>query len=504
MNLLIYIWIIFATIICQIIILFVGYTFLNILPNNKKILPLQKIAISYGLGVGIITFSMFIFIVIGFHSRISYIPILIITSIVFIYFKLHKHLIHDLKAIFGNLKKRKIRYDYLEIFCLALLIFEIIVLISISFIRPIYKWDEMVIWNSKAKYIFYDGNFSYLNYIENVYHLAYPLLVSLNIVFHYSFYGQPYYFVQISFVFFYIFLILFLYYSLRHIKLNIKYSLLICTMIATIIDMVAVSYLTMADVILTYYYTLSTIFLTKFVLTRKSYFLIYSSIFAGFMALTKNEGIGLLIMNFFIFLIYSLLFLFKKETKIRGSLRQIGQFALPALIIYLPWQIFCIYNQLEGEYLTNLTELLNIQNTITDSLIILIGILIITVYCPFWLIFIIVIGFNFKLIIKKKLLFLLVICVFHLLIKVVVYIVSPYGLVHQLFHSINREFIHLAPFAGFALGLVFSQICYENVPNFDKNYELVNKKLILFIGFFIAIYVILSFILYRLFLSSFI
>ena len=110
-----------------------------------------------------------------------------------------------------------------------------------------------------------------------------------------------------------------------------------CTIIATISEFFFLSTQIMGDLIMTFYYTLSTIFLSYYFISRKNYYLLYASIFAGFMALSKNEGLGLFIVNGLVFLIFNVFYLIKKQKKFKDFIHELLILVVPGIIIYLPW-----------------------------------------------------------------------------------------------------------------------------------------------------------------------
>ena len=77
-------WLILGTILGIIIIILIGYTILHFLPKNNDFPSLQRLAISYGLGTGFLAVSMFICILIGLHSKVSFVPLLIIILFLFL------------------------------------------------------------------------------------------------------------------------------------------------------------------------------------------------------------------------------------------------------------------------------------------------------------------------------------------------------------------------------------------------------------------------------------
>lgn len=122
------------------------------LPLNKDFPALQKFAISFGVGMGFNCLIMFLSVLIGLYSRLSFIPLLIITIFLFIYFKIWKNLKDDIMKIFNLIKHLKL--NIIEIGCVLLLIIELIYLLLSWYIYPIYTWDAVTIWDTKAKYFF--------------------------------------------------------------------------------------------------------------------------------------------------------------------------------------------------------------------------------------------------------------------------------------------------------------------------------------------------------------
>ena len=490
-NIILSIWIFLGTIIGQIIILFIGYSFMKLLPKHEEFPVLQRLAISYGLGVGILTSSMFIFILLGLHSRFSFIPIILISLFLFLYLKMYKHLKNDMKSLY-RLIKRRFKFNKVELFCLFLLLIELIYMILIFLVYPPIQWDSVVFWDAKARYIFFDGNFNFYNYYSEYYyyivHLDYPLLVPLNCTFFYSIYFQPHHYVQLTFLLFFLSLIITIFYSLRQMNLNRSYALLISTIVALIWEIFLYSSQISGEIVLTFYYTVSTIFLSFYFYTRKRHYLIYSSIFMGFMALTKQEGVGLLIVNCGIFVFYNVLGLIKKETEFKQSIILIGIFTSIGLIIYLPWQVFSVINDLGTEYLLNIIQLLNFQEIASDILILLGATLLQILWSPFWIVFLILIVLNTKFLLKHKMFFLMTLCAFHLLVKYGIYLISPYDLAWQLATSLNREYMHLAPFAAFVLGIIIAKN-QSLLLDIRKDEDLFQKKVVFYFTIIILAYI---------------
>ncbi len=495
MALLTLFWLIFGTLIGQTIILMIGYTILNFLPHNKEFPVLQRLAISYGLGTGFLSLSMFIFILIGLNSRVSFIPIIVITMIFFIYFKIYRILYDNVKQLISLI--RNLKLNYIEFFFIILFFIELFLICSYWLIYPIHIGDAVSVWDAEAKYFFYDGNFNYFNIFDriNAPNPDYPLLVPLNLLFFYSIYFQSHYFAKVIFVSFFLFLIIFMYYSLRCFKLNRTYSIAISTLLAMIPDLFLHATIAYADLAMTFFYTISTIFLFLYMTNKKNYYLLYSSIFMGLMAWTKNEGLALLIINSFILILFNIYMLFKKEIVLKKSIINLIGYFVIGFLIYLPWLLFSFFNELgRNEYLPNILDILNFDRTIRDLSVIFKFLIIpqnfyLASFLPFWIIFSFFLILNIKYIFKENTFFLLLLCISHFLLIIFIYIITGYDLIYQLSFSLNRQLLHLTPISAFLIGILLS-----NNETYSKSFNErpnLKFKMIVYILFTLLIFFII-------------
>jgi len=406
---------------------------------------------------------MFIAILFGLHSIFSYIPLIIIILPIFIYLKIWKVLLEDMKEFFSSIKS--IRFNKIEIFCIFLLIIEFIYLFLYWLIYPIYLWDAMVIWDARAKFIYYDGNFDYLNSFERIYefHHSYPLLVPLNLVFFYSIMFQYHYFAKILFASYFIFLITFIFHTLRSFNLSRTYSMLISTMVALLGNLFFHATIAYADLTITFFYTISTILLFCYIYYEKQHFLLYSSIFMGFTAWSKIEGIALFGINVIILIIYQVYKYFRKEIAVSTSLKRLSIYLLITITIYLPWQIFLIVNNIPSEFITELAILFDFETSFSDLSVILDYILTVQFFdflswgSIYWLVFYIILILNFRTLLNEKIIFLFLFLVGHFILYIIIYIITPLELEWHLAQSIDRELLHLAPLSGFLIGAIISE-----------------------------------------------
>ena len=481
-----FIWLIFCSFIGVFLLIIIGYTILSIFPKNNYFNPLQRLALSYGLGTGFLSLTMFIFILLGVHARLSFIPIIVITIIFFIKLKIFKNLKTDLKTIVLSIKNSK--FNLIEYSCIIILATEIVIIFCYWFIYPIYRWDAIAIWDAKAKYLFFDGNLDFLSW--HIPNEDYPLLVPLNLTFFYSIFFQYHYFSKILFTFFFIFLILFIFSSLRFFKLNRTYSLLIVILIGSFPSVFEHATIAYADLTLTFFYTISIILLFYYFKTKETTFLFYSAFFMGFMAWTKNEGIGLLAVNLGIFIIYNTFILLKKNIRFKKYIINLLIILIIPFSIYLPWFLTGIIYELPSDtYTSHLIDLFSIEKSIQDLDIIFKFITTtLNISLIFWILFLLMLIINYDSILKEEVFFLILLIIFHFLLYIGIYIITPFNLEWHLQTSFEREILHLIPICGFLNGMVLSnkkiiQIDFKR----SQNYKIIGILIIVSISIFIVI-----------------
>ncbi|TXT57290.1 MAG: conserved membrane protein of unknown function [Promethearchaeota archaeon] len=407
---------------------------------------------------------MFIFILLGIPSRLSFLFFIIPTLLVFILLRIYREFIKELRKITQSLFSLDL--NYIEIICFIFLTIEIIFLFSFWFIEPVHYWDTLCFWDGKAKYIFFEGDFSFIDW--EIPNLDYPLLVSLNLTYIYSILGQYHYFSKICFIFFFLFLILFLYSSLKSLGLSRTYTFLFITLISLVPKIFDLSRTAYGDMPLTFFYTISTILLYCFFKTKKSVYVLLSYILMGFMAWTKNEGLALLVINTFVFLLYNIILGAKKEIPLKSSLKNLGLF-FPGYLIYLPWFVFARVHRFKDDYTSNLSELFDLNQVFNDLTEIFFYIThsSLTLFIV-WIAFISIFLLNIRGIFNKESAFLILMIIFHFLVYLAIYIISPFNLTWHLRTSLSRELSHIIPIFGFLDGIL--------IINIEENSDFLFKK----------------------------
>ncbi len=96
-----------------IIIFIFGYTILHFIPSHERFGILEKIPITFGIGTGGLTFSMFFCILLGIPARFSYIVPFIIILVLFFKLKIYHEFLHNFIALYRKIATVK-RFKFIE------------------------------------------------------------------------------------------------------------------------------------------------------------------------------------------------------------------------------------------------------------------------------------------------------------------------------------------------------------------------------------------------------
>lgn len=246
-------------------------------------------------------------------------------------------------------------------------------------------------------------------------------------------------------------------------------------------DMFYQAVLLYADLTLALYFTISTVFIIFYFETKDKFNLIMASVFMGFMALTKQEGLAMLVIGILTFAMYEIFSLFKKELKIKDSLKNIFLLSLIGILIYIPWPLFTLNKNISDAYTANLSILLNPLLLLTRTIELLLYTPYALLWCYYWISFIILFFlFSRKTIFSKIPFFIILVCTFQLIVYFIIYLITPYDVIGQFLASINRELLHIAPISVILLGMLLEKNRNLLVNDISKNREF--KKYIKYIS----------------------
>jgi len=321
-----------------------GYAFLLWL-DQKHVIPLSlKIALAYGLGLGLLAIWMLCLGMLQQNFNLFSIgmPLIVVTSIFMICdLKRKKHIKTTMTLVPS--KKSASQHGFMKIlkalFITLLIVFiaqNIFYVFWRSMAIPISTWDAIATIAFKAKIFFFEQSLPPLGHLP---HGAYPLFVPLIeswIAFNLGYWDDL--LVKI------IFPCAFLSYLTIHYKFlayftDKTWALLGCTVLLSSNFFIYHATISYRDFFLMYFNSI-TIMLLLFWNHRKSnLFLILAGLFAGLTTFTKLEGTGYLFIH--TFLVIGLLW--KNETfPLMHKLKKFIIFAIPSYLICLPFHIYKI------------------------------------------------------------------------------------------------------------------------------------------------------------------
>ena len=329
------------TLIASIILsVFIGWNILYLLLQDKGSLAFQeRLAISYGLGVGALSLEMLIISLAGLKFRQSLIIIpwvaLFIANAAVYFMKRPER---QQKPSYADPVGKKKAHRNLAAFLSGAVILEIFYAFFKALIKPMESYDAVAIYAIKSK-IFYLARSipsEYFSVLAGIFpHSDYPLNIPLFQTFLYMAMGNfNDQLVKLVFPLYFVAVLVMLYFAVKRIGGSL-YALLFTFVLATIAQFNAYAANGYIDLPLSFYcFTSLLLLLEYFGDTKKAYCAVLSAIMTGLAAWTKNEGMLYCVINISLFLI----FLAMNRKKI--ALREIGGLFVYAgiiFIIYSPW-----------------------------------------------------------------------------------------------------------------------------------------------------------------------
>ena len=338
--------------------------------------------------------------------------------------------------------------DIFSIFSIVTISMMFLAVCGHSILMPLYEWDSFAIWGLKAKVLFYEGLGS--DYFQNpnlaYSHLDYPLLVPF--LMSAGAFSSPGYMGEMTskiiFPFLYLAFVILIYNAARW-RLDRKHALLLTAVFASTPALVRWSGAGTADMALSFFYAGSIFYLIKFFDDGKFYNLAISIIFALCCALTKNEGLPLVIINFIVLLIFSSKPLFSIKN-LKAPVLYISVF----IILYLPWFFFSSnIPKIHENYLGQLTIAKIAGNIDRLSLIIPEMILQFSSIKSWGLVWILALlaGITGPVFFRSKAAFILwCLLAGQLLLYILIYVIYPYNDLSKLLsETIERLYLHILP-----------------------------------------------------------
>ncbi|TAN62051.1 hypothetical protein EPN18_05470 [bacterium] len=296
-----------------------------------------RLALSYPLGLGLVTLQMFFYSLVGLHFAIALVAApWVVTGVVLVVLK------PVWFSVDGFCKDFKTRLNPLEVACLALLIFQAVFALVNSTAMPIKGYDTWVIWFMKGKVFYYDKIVSPAFFPNDVYSNGnlsydYPLSVPLTVALGYlGIGGVDDQLAKLFFSLYFVSLLIMLYNCMRRYASR-EGSLILLAFFATlprVMQQGGLDGVGYADLPLAGYFICATGFILSYIRSGAIKDFIFASLFLALGAWVKNEGIVFMATGF---IMLTAIAVYKDRS---GYYKPVlwGAFIMAALIG--PWLIF--------------------------------------------------------------------------------------------------------------------------------------------------------------------
>lgn len=460
------------TLIYILTLLIIG--FLSTYLFSREIKLFERVSISIGLGILIVSIGFFALLSLGYglnlHNVLFVLSSLIISLIAIIAFNngiketFKNDLIFVKKINITNFKKIfKDERKYLSVIMITLTI----IVFAVTILWPISEWDALTLYDFRGRLYAQGLNFADIQKIDNYdlynagYYFSYPPSTSL---IHASFYILGSNLPQIIYPVIFVSFLLFFFVSIsKHINFDAAYLVSGLLMITNIfVSHASVPY---TNLPFTYFYFVSTIFLIEYLFEKNSGKLILSALFlAGSSWMRSVEPFY--IINILILLIFGLF----KDRKYLSFIK----FVIPVLLLRKSWSLiqskYTVSSFLTGFDLKTILgnlfvtipvvitkALTSFSGFIVNNSMIFLLLLISTI--------ILIIKFKSKNTYFEKILGLLIYLNLGVIMSgtLVIGILLPGR--SEIYDSINRFGIFLYPLILYFAGLMFKDVRFTNKTN---------------------------------------
>lgn len=322
--------------ICIFTVTAIGWAILCLISfRGKRLYFAERLAVSYGLGLGLVSLEMFLFYFLNISFNLAniilpWLPLPVITSI--IYFKNAK------KVDAVSLGMATKSHLLLRIFLIFAILFEILYVFFRALVKPLESYDAVAIYAIKSK-IFYLANSipsNFFCYLAPMFpHPDYPLNVSLSQALIYlSLVSLNDQLVKIIFPLYFTAILILLYFGIRRFATR-TYALLFTFLLATVPQFNTFATNGYLEIPLSYYYFASALFLFLwFDKKDQKHFLVVSALMAALSAWTKNEGQMYCLINITLIMVF---FISERKKISRKDIIYLFVYASIISLIYFPW-----------------------------------------------------------------------------------------------------------------------------------------------------------------------
>ncbi len=337
----------FKLITSLLIPLAIGYAVILFISRNQIMPIFLRLALSYGMGMGILAFWMMLLGMFGQTFNLWTVggPLLGIALILvlFLFISQKNEMKYDDDITYLNeisssrnesLMSKGLKWLFL--FVMIMYIFHNIFYVFWHAMNvPISTWDAIATVAFKAKIFYYEKSLPPLNFLP---HKTYPLLVPLLqtwVTLNLEQWSDQ--LIKIIFPCAFLSYLCIQYYFLRFFT-NKVWAILGCTILLSSNFFIYHATISYRDFFLMYYNCSTIMFLLLWSAHKeKSFYLLMASFFAGFASITKLEGTAFMMIYFFLFLLINFYF---KGSYVKNRWINMIRFIVPVITIWIPFHIF--------------------------------------------------------------------------------------------------------------------------------------------------------------------
>jgi len=328
-----------------------GYAFLLWLDQERAIPLALKIALAYGLGLGLLSLWMLCLGMLGQSYNLFSIgmPLVALTVIFLIWYLKHtnraplpkKHF-EPIKTIYQCWNKNKLKLSF-NIFLIILIVLNIIYVFWRSMTIPISTLDAIATVAFKAKIFFFEQSLPPLSLLP---HGGHPLFVSFIeswVAFNIGYWDDI--LVKIIFPFAFLSFLTIHYKFIAHFT-NRTWAHLGCVILLSSNFFIYHATISYQDFFAMYFNCITIMLLIYWNQCKTNSFLILGALFAGFTTFTKLEGTGYLFIH--TLLVIGILW-GNKTDPLRKKFKNFLIFAVPSYLICLAFHIYKISLGVSGQ-----------------------------------------------------------------------------------------------------------------------------------------------------------
>lgn len=289
---------------------------------SSKLHPFERLGLSYLLGIGFLTYLMFLSFLIGFRfTLVNTLLVMAVTIMILLLLVRNK-----VKYFFLDINKllSSPKFSLVEKIMLVILIILFIYSLVNSLYWPISDWDALAIYDFRAKIFAITGSMT--EGINRGYFFGYPLLVSLANAWVYLLGGENPKFIYSLFYLSFIFV----FYGIIRRQCSRRFSLLSILLLATTPSLFAHSMIVYTNLPYTVFLITGCLYLYLWTVNQKNDFLFLSALLTGLSTWTRSTE-PFWLTNILIIIGSSL---------IKKNYQSIFWFLLIFLLIQQPWKIY--------------------------------------------------------------------------------------------------------------------------------------------------------------------